>query len=613
MFFLSQNSRWCFDPLALFFLGVIALVSLPSFLFSAGYLRMQFSRRRSFLAMGLTILFVLSMAAVVASANLILFLFAWEFMSLVSYFLVVFEHEHEASVKAGMIYLVMTHVGTAFLLAAFLLMHAQTGTWDFAGIRAAAPAFSPVLKNILFGLLLAGFGTKAGIVPVHIWLPYAHPQAPAPVSSIMSGAMIKVAIYGILRFIVGMLGVPEAWWGGAILVAAGISCLAGVIYALMEHDIKKLLAYHSVENIGIILLGIGAGMIFWRWGWGVLACAAFAAGLYHTVNHAVFKGLLFLCSGSIHVATGTRDIEKMGGLMKRMPQTAASFLVGAMAISALPPLSGFVSEWLIFQVLFAGLRDAASGGKMLFAGMMACLALTSALAAACFVKAFGVTFLAMPRSHAAAAATEVPRSMRSAMIFLAALTVALGLGAGLVWKILCAVAMSFLEAPASTWSSLLSGSWGVIRFPETDACLRTPVIMLALGAGMAAVYAFVRLAARQRPVIVGRTWDCGYYRLDHRTEYTATAFSKPFRIAFGFFLLPYRKTEKIRDSFYHVKEFTYETATTPVFKRYLYGPVVGGLFKLAQYVRGFQMGSIHWYLAYIFVTILALVIIFGRP
>jgi hypothetical protein len=189
------------------------------------------------------------------------------------------------------------------------------------------------------------------------------------------------------------------------------------------------------------------------------------------------------------------------------------------------------------------------------------------------------------------------------MIFLAALTVALGLGAGLVWKILCAVAMSFLEAPASTWSSLLSGSWGVIRFPETDACLRTPVIMLALGVGMTAVYAFVRLAARQRPVIVGRTWDCGYYRLDHRTEYTATAFSKPFRIAFGFFLLPYRKTEKIWDSFYHVKEFTYETATTPVFKRYLYGPVVGGLFKLAQYVRGFQMGSIHWYLAYIFVTL----------
>lgn len=613
MFFLSQNSRWCFDPLALFFLGVIALVSLPSFLFSAGYLRAQFSRGRSLLATGLTVFFVLSMAAVVASANLILFLFAWEFMSLVSYFLVVFEHEHEASVKAGMIYLVMTHVGTAFLLAAFLLLHAQAGTWDFEGIRAAAPAFTPALKNILFGLFLAGFGMKAGIVPLHIWLPYAHPQAPASVSSIMSGAMIKVAIYGLLRFIAGMLGVPSVWWGHVILVAAGISCLVGVIYALMEHDIKKLLAYHSVENIGIILLGIGAGMVFWSWGWGVLAAAAFAAGLYHTVNHAVFKGLLFLCSGSIQVATGTRDIEKLGGLIKRMPQTAASFLVGAMAISALPPLSGFVSEWLIFQVFFAGLRDASSGGKLFFAGMMACLALTSALAAACFVKAFGVAFLAMPRSRAAAEAREASLSMRSAMIFLAALTVALGLGAGLVWKMFCAVAASFLEPPASAWSGLFSGSWDLIRFPGTDACLRTPMIMLALGAGIAAVYLFVRLTARKRVMTAGRTWDCGYYRLDHRTEYTATAFSKPFRIAFSFFLLPYRKTEKIRDSFYHVKEFTYETATTPIFKRYLYDPMVRGLFKLAQYVKGFQMGSIHWYLAYIFVTILILVVIFGRP
>ncbi len=613
MFFLSQNSRWCFDPLALFFLGVIALVSLPSFLFSAGYLRRQFSGRRSLAAAGLTVLFVISMAAVVASANLILFLFAWEFMSLLSYFLVVFEHEHEASIKAGTIYLVMTHVGTAFLLAAFLLIHAQAGTWDFEEIRTAAPAFSVGLKNVLFGLLLVGFGMKAGIVPLHIWLPYAHPQAPASVSSIMSGAMIKVAVYGILRFIAGMLGVPPVWWGSAILVAAGISCLVGVIYALMEHDIKKLLAYHSVENIGIILLGIGAGMIFWHWGWWVLACAAFAAGLYHTVNHAVFKGLLFLCSGSIHVATGTKDIEKLGGLVKRMPQTAASFLVGAMAISALPPLSGFVSEWLIFQVFFAGLRDAASGGKLFFAGMMACLALTSALAAACFVKAFGVTFLAMPRSRAAAEAGEVSLSMRSAMVFLAALTVALGLGAGLVWKILCAVAASFLEAPAAAWDGLLSGSWGLIRFPGTDACLRTPMIMLALSAGIAVVYAFVRLVSRKHSVTVGRTWDCGYYRLDYRTEYTATAFSKPFRIAFGFFLLPYRKTEKIRDSFYHVKEFSYETATTPVFKRYLYDPVVGGLFRLAQYVRGFQMGSIHWYLAYVFVTILVLVVIFGRP
>ncbi|MDD5020133.1 MAG: proton-conducting transporter membrane subunit [Candidatus Omnitrophica bacterium] len=613
MFFLNQNLQFCFDPLALFFLGVIALVSFPSFLFSAGYLRVHFSRRRSLLAAGLTVFFVLSMAAVVVSANLIFFLFAWEFMSLISYFLVVFEHEHEASVKAGMIYLVMTHIGTAFLLAAFLLMYARAGTWDFEGIRIAVPAFSPTLKNVLFILFFAGFGMKAGIVPLHIWLPYAHPQAPASVSSIMSGAMIKIAIYGILRFIVGMLGLPPAWWGNAILVLAGISCLVGVIYALMEHDIKKLLAYHSVENIGIILLGVGAGMVFWHWGWRVLACAAFAAGLYHTVNHAVFKGLLFLCSGSIHAATGIKDIEKLGGLIKRMPQTAAAFLVGAMAISALPPLSGFVSEWLIFQVFFAALRDATSGGKLFFAGMMACLALTSGLAAACFVKAFGVAFLAMPRSQAAGEAREVTLSMRSAMAFLAALTIALGLGAGLIWKMLCVIAASFLDQPAPVPNDLLGGSWALIRFPGTGASLSTPMILLALCGGAAAIALVVRLRPRRPVVVKGKTWDCGYYQLDHRTEYTATAFSKPFRIAFSFFLMPYRKTEKIRDSFYHVKEFIYETATTPVFKRYLYDPLVAGLLKLAHHAKGFQMGSIHWYLAYIFVTILTLIVVFGRP
>jgi hydrogenase-4 component B len=404
------------------------------------------------------------------------------------------------------------------------------------------------------------------------------------------------------------------WWGTLILALACVSCLVGVIYALMEHDIKKLLAYHSVENIGIILLGVGAGMVFSHLGWWVLACAAFAAGLYHTVNHAIFKGLLFLCSGSIQVATGIKDIEKMGGLIKRMPQTALSFLVGAMAISALPPLSGFVSEWLIFQVFFAALRDAASSsGKLFFAGVMACLGLTSALAAACFVKAFGMTFLAMPRSPAAAEAKEVSLSMRSATIFLAALTIALGLGAGLVWKMFCAIAAGLMEAPAFALKDLLTGSRTLIQFPGTGAGLRTPAILGALCAAMAAIAVLVRGRGRRPRIVPGSTWDCGYYRLDHRTEYTATAFSKPFRLAFSFFLLPYRKSEKIRDSFYHVKEFVYETATTPVFKKYLYRPLVAGLLKLAHIVKGFQMGSIHWYLAYIFVTIVTLVVIFGRP
>lgn len=602
----SLNFHLLFDPLSLFFLFVIFIISLPSAVYSFSYLKGEYSAAKTTLAWLLLLVFVLSMAMVVTVSNVFVFLVFWEVMSLVSYFLVVFDTKQEKSIQAGMIYIVMTHIGTAFLIAAFLIMYKYANSFDYLAIKQAAQLMPAPTKNIVFLLLLAGFGTKAGIVPLHIWLPYAHPQAPSHISSIMSGVMIKTAIYGIIRFVLFILGVNSSWWGVLVLILAVISCLVGVIYALMEHDLKRLLAYHSVENIGIILLGIGLAMFFLSMKLPYLAVFSLIAGLYHLVNHAIFKGLLFLCAGSVYKATGTRDIEKLGGLIKKMPQTAAYFLTGAMAISALPPLNGFVSEWLTLQAFFLGAFHVIGGAKLFLGICAGMLALTSGLAAACFVKAFGITFLAEPRSHYAQNAKEVSLSMKAGMFFLSLLTVIFGIAATVVVKSLAKV------AAAATGIDISGMSFSLNNFtlnPQTSKgiYLSTPLLALVLSALGIAGFSVYMLFGRKKAVIY-KTWDCGYYKLGARNEYTATAFSKPFRIAFSFFLLPYRKQEKIRESFYHVKSFTYETHTTRVFKKYIYDPVLALVFKSAKSMRRIQPGSIHLYLAYIFATVLLLIV-----
>ncbi|MDD5634474.1 MAG: proton-conducting transporter membrane subunit, partial [Candidatus Omnitrophica bacterium] len=562
------------------------------------------------LAWLLLLVFIVSMTLVVTVNNIFIFLAAWEIMSLVSYFLVVFDTKYERSIQAGMIYVIMTHAGTAFLVAAFLIMYKYTGSFDFFAVKSACQAMPPDVKNMVFLFLLIGFGTKAGIVPLHIWLPYAHPQSPSHISSIMSGVMIKTAIYGMIRFVIFILGVNSSWWGLSIVILAVITCLVGVIYALMENDIKKLLAYSSIENIGIILLGIGLSMFFLAKALPYLAILALIAGLYHLINHAIFKGLLFLCAGSIYKATGTRDIEKLGGLIKKMPQTAVCFLLGVAAISALPPLNGFVSEWLTLQAFFLGALNTAGNSKFFLSMCAAILVLASALAAACFVKAFGAAFLAIPRSRYAENAKEVSFSMKAGMFFLAGLTIVFGLAAvpiiRLLKKVACfAAAIDINGMEFSLNNFILSPRSG------KDIYFSTPIFMFAL-----AVFVFLAFGAYvwldRRKVSVYKTWDCGYYKLDSRNEYTSTAFSKPFSIAFSFFLLPYHKTQKIRESFYHVKSFAYEAHTTKVFKEYVYTPVVAIFFKSAKFMRRIQPGSIHLYLAYIFVAMLLLIIFMGK-
>jgi len=594
-----------FDPLSLFFLCVIFIVCLPSAVYSFSYLKGKYSNLKITLSWFLLAIFILSMAAVVSVGNALIFLVAWEIMSLVSYFLVVFDTTHERSIKAGMIYIIMTHIGTAFLVAAFVILYKHAHSFDFIALKDASFSLPARTKDIVFLLLLAGFGTKAGIVPLHVWLPYAHPQAPSHISSIMSGVMIKTAIYGIIRFVICLLGVNSPWWGVLILILAVISCLVGIIYALMERDIKRLLAYSSVENIGIILLGVGLAMLFISKQMPYLAVFSLIAGLYHLVNHAIFKGLLFLSAGSVYKATGTRDIEKLGGLIKKMPQTAAYFLLGAMAISALPPLNGFVSEWLTLQAFFLGAFHSIGGTKLFLGICAAMLVLTGGLAAACFVKVFGVSFLGLPRSHYAQEAKEVPLSMKAGMFFLSFLAVVFGIFAGLIIKLLAKVAGTAINIDISSMSFSLS-NFTLSPQIGINTYLSTPLLGLCLIVLGVTGFGIYKLFGRGRRIY--KTWDCGYYKLDWRNEYTATAFSKPFRIAFSFFLLPYRKTQKIRESFYHVKSITYETYTTKVFKKYIYDLLLALVFKLAKSMRRLQPGSIHLYLGYIFITLLLLII-----
>lgn len=591
------------DPLALFFLTVILLVSFPALLYSLGYFQGKFTRAKLLTTQLITLLFIASMLLLVVAGNALVFLIVWEAMTLLSYLLVLTDSENEGAVQAASIYIIMTHCGTAFLTAAFFLIYRHAGSFDLPVMAAACQTMSPLLRNTLFIFFLIGFGTKAGIVPLHIWLPYAHPQAPSHISSLMSGVMIKTALYGLIRFVFLVLGISSLWWGVAIIFLGIISCLIGIVYALMENDLKRLLAYSSVENIGIILLGLGLTMVFARLNLASLAALAMIAGLYHLINHAAFKGLLFLAAGSVQKGAGTLDMEKLGGLIKKMPWTAVFFLIGAMGISALPPLNGFVSEWLILQAFFSGAPKVHGLLAIGFALAAAALALTSGLAAACFVKAFGISFLALPRGQGAKQAKEAPLSMLIGMSLLAAAVIGLGLLAPTVFNLLARVASPICHATPQTTDLFSLG-----LKPVSPLAVSPLFITLALGVSLVAALA-ARFFLAGKKVRDGRTWDCGYYQVDSRNEYTATAFSKPFRISFSFFLLPFRKTEQIKDSFYHVKSFVYETYTTKVFRKYFYDVALSFLFRAAKMFKRFQAGSIHLYLSYILVTLILLVIL----
>jgi hydrogenase-4 component B len=592
------------DRLSAWFLLVLAVLAVPIAAYSAEYLgHGTLARRSAFVGIGFNLLLG-TVETIFVADGVIGFLFAWELMTLATAALVATEHERPETRRAAFLYLVMSHVGTGCLIGAFLFLARATGSLGFTSLLAGEALPGTPARSAAFLLFFVGFGVKAGVIPLHVWLPEAHPAAPTSISALMSSVLIKTGVYGLFRFCAFGLGEPPLAWGVLVLACGSVSAILGVLYALMQHDLKRLLAYHSIENIGIILLGLGAGMMAVSAGRPELAAVGIAASLLHVMNHALFKGLLFLGAGGVVMASGTRQIEEMGGLARRMPWTALFFLVGAAAISGLPLLNGFVSEWMLFQALLLGFHLSSEAlVRFLFPVAGALLALTSALAAACFVKAFGITFLALPRGEGAEKARESPRLMLVPQAFLAAMCVVLGLAPGSVLRLLSGVEASLpgLRPAAEMvrgWSTIAPG-------PGHFDHLAPPVVALAVVAGLALAAALSRLAGyatRRAP-----TWGCGG-ELTARTEYTATAFSKPLMMIFRTVYRPTRAVETVGEAHFP-REVRYRAEIEPTFERFLYRPLTRAVLEVAERMKVIQAGSLHAYLAYVIVLVLSLVLL----
>ena len=591
------------DGLGAWFLLVLSMLAAPIAIFSLGYIAdPHFEHRSAFVGATLNVL-IAAVELVFAAGDAVTFLFAWELMTVATAALVATDHHEPATRRAAYLYLVMSHVGTGCLFAGFLTLASLSGSTDFAAMLSGTLAHGTA-RDWLFLLFFVGFGVKAGIIPLHVWLPEAHPAAPTNISALMSAVLLKAGIYGIVRVCAFGLGVPRLSWGVLVLLVGGLSAVLGVLYALMQHDLKRLLAYHSIENIGIILLGLGTGMIALAYGRTEIAWIGVAASLYHVLNHAVFKGLLFLGAGGVVMTTGTRQIEQFGGLLQRMPWTGLLFLSGAMAISGLPPLNGFASEWLTFQGFLYGSRGAGQPlVHFLFPVGGALLALVTALAAACFVKAFGITFLALPRSDAAAGAREAPAIMLVPQAYLAALCLALGIFPGAVLRVLDTVLASL--PGVGRQPDVARGSLAMTSGQGAFDQVVPLALAVVIGGAVAAAVLMTRSRAAVRRV---PTWGCGG-ELSARTEYTATAFSKPLMMIFRAVYRPTRQVEALGEaSPYFPTEVRYHAEIEPTFERYVYGPLVRGVLRIADGMKVLQAGSLHAYLAYVIALVVWLVL-----
>ncbi|MHB1377053.1 MAG: proton-conducting transporter transmembrane domain-containing protein, partial [Candidatus Humimicrobiaceae bacterium] len=592
------------DKLSAYFVLCLSVLVLCVSIYSIGYISHYYGKRNVGLFNFLYSTFILSMFLVMTSGNAVFFFIAWEAMSLISYFLVIFESEHEENQRAGKLYIIMTHIGTAFLLIGFMIMFSYTKSFDMFGSSAAIPVFA---KNIIFIMFLIGFGTKAGVIPVHIWLPYAHPAAPSNISALMSGIMIKTAIYGLIRFLLYYLNIQYTWWGVSILCIGIVSAVLGVAYALMEHNIKRLLAFHSVENIGIILIGLGVSFIAFAQKNEFLGGLALTASLLHTFNHTLFKGGLFLGAGSIQYSTHTKDIEKLGGLIKKMPITAILVLCFSLAISAIVPFNGFISEWLTYQSLFSMIGLGQAGINILSILSIAALGLAGALAVACFVKLFGISFLGLPRSNHALNAKEVPAAMNIGMGILAMFCLAIGLFPVLFLKVVDKVVFSLA---GTSINGNLQGGFLIAYYPLSVSgnSISPTEIFIVLAVVILSALLVIRLIGGKYIERKYGTWDCGFEALNSRMQYSATGFSKPIRIVLRILYRPGREAEIEEGvSSYFPISIKYKVSTEHIFERYFYDPMLRMVKNFSRRVKfSVQTGSIHAYLIYIFITVLVL-------
>jgi hydrogenase-4 component B len=602
------------DLLSGYFLVVVGLLATFVSIYSIGYVKGFLGFRPVTSLVVFYALFVAGMFLVVLADDALFFLIAWEMMAAASYFLVLFEDEKVENRRSAFLYLVVAHVGAIAILLSFGIMAGlATGFKGFGGytFEAMRQAKLPTAwATAAFLLAFFGFAAKAGVVPLHVWLPEAHPVAPSNVSALMSGVMLKTAIYGIVRVVFDLIGNFPWWWGALVLVFGLVSSVMGVLYALMQHDLKRLLAYHSVENIGIILIGIGLAMIFASFNMALLAALALIAGLYHTMNHAMFKGLLFMGAGSVLHATHERNMEEMGGLIKFMPWTAALFLVGCISISALPPFNGFVSEWLTFQAFLLSPALPSPLLNLLIPLGAALLALTSALAAACFVKAFGVTFLGHQRGHRHGLIHEAGWSMRIGMLLAALTCLALGVLPTVMIKWMGPLAEHLVHGAIASSASGFGWMW-LTPIAAKRASYSAPIAFL----GILSVVIVTYLLLHARPGAIRRMplWDCGFEKVTSRMQYTATSFSMPLRRIFGFLFSIKEHVRQLPPVTHPAfpERLRYHLRVRDRFWMWLYQPVVDASFWLSRRIGRLQQGRIQVYLIYSFVTILVL-LIFSR-
>jgi hydrogenase-4 component B len=576
------------DALSAFFVAPVFLIAGAGALFGERY--WPASRERAAYVRAFYGILAGALAIVMTAANTILFLAAWEIVALASFFLVATEGEERAARDAAWLYLAASHVATLSLFGLFAVLHAITGTWTFTALSSALGSSA---LSVIFWLAVVGFGIKAGLMPLHVWLPSAHAAAPSHVSAMMSGVVIKMGIYGLVR-VLSLFSAPPPWFGETLLIAGVVSSILGVAFALAQHDLKRLLAYHSIENIGIIVTGLGVGLLARAHGHPAIALLGFGGALLHVWNHGLFKSLLFLGGGAAVHSMHTREIDRMGGLARRMPWSAAAFLVGAVAICGLPPLNGFVSEWLLYMGSFAGMQRQAPGAWTLLVVLVApALAVTGALALACFVKAFGAVFLGSPRTEAASAAEEVPPSMRIAMAPLAIACMVIGIVPTIVAPALARAVVVAGGARLGNGSDVLAKSLVPL---QTIAIVITALLIVAIAA--------VRLVVGNAPK--RKTWDCGYAVPTPRMQYTSSSFARTL-VAFFRWVMPAVVNAPRRFSLFPLHaEFETHMPDTVLDRGLM--PSLRLAKRSIGFVRYIQNGRVQLYLLYVAATLVLLLV-----
>ncbi len=587
------------DALSGFFAFVVGLGGAGASMYALGYGRHEQAPER---VLPFYPVFLAGLFLVLLADDAFTFLFAWELMSLASWALVVSHHREGDNIRAGYIYLLMASFSGLTLLLGFGLLAGATGGYAFDAMRSAHP--SSEVAAFVLALALLGAGSKAGLVPLHAWLPLAHPAAPSHVSALMSGVMTKVAVYAFVRIVFDLLGLPSWWSAVVVLALGGITAVLGVLYALMQHDLKRLLAYHTVENIGIIFIGLGLAMAFRANGFAIGAALALTAALFHVFNHAVFKSLLFFGTGAVLTATGERDMEHLGGLIHRMRISSFAFLIGCAAISALPPLNGFVSEWLTFQAILLRPDLPEWGLKIMIPADGALLALAAALAAACFVKAYGVTYLGRPRTAAASDAAEVDKWSLAAMLGFAALCLLAGIFPGVMIDLLAPVTQALLGArmPAQLALPWLS----IIPVAASRSSYNGLLIFVFLAAStwltVWAIHRFASHAVRRGPA-----WDCGFPDPSPATQYTADSFAQPIRRVFGTVVFRTHETVVMPPPG-DMAPARIEKSSRDLVWETFYAPVARAVATTADTLNQLQFLTIRRYLAFVFLALVALLL-----